>query len=138
MGEVVPSGKNLPEARNATLGQALFTAVIDHLAEQGVEQIPRSLIATSVKHGSQALKDGVDPEMVLIGCVLAIQKGTPQYTSHIIGDCVLTRAGKKMSRTEYEEMLGMINRGAQPAVQRFRETTEAIKNRKQIEKGGEK
>lgn len=138
LGDVVPIGGGAPEKSNVSAGQALFAAIVDELAAQGVEQIPRRLISTAAKHGSEALKDGVEPEMVLIGCVMAIQKGTPQYASHIIGDCVLTKAGKKMSQTQYNDMLNMVSRSQNPAVQRFRQVTEEIRQReeqKKLERG---
>jgi hypothetical protein len=134
MGDVVPIGGGKPEKPNVSPGQALFAAVTDQLTDMGVGQLPRNVIAIAVKQGRDALDDGVEPEMVLIGCVMAIQKSTPQYTSHVIMDCVLAKAGKKMSPTQYNETLNTVSRSQNPAVQRFRQVTEEIRQREEQKK----
>lgn len=132
MGEVVQFDGGIPEKPNVAVGQALFAAIMDQLEAMGVGMIPRRLISIASSQGRDALDDGVDPEMVLVGCVMAIQKGTPQYTTHIIGDCVLTKAGAKLSNTQYNDALNSVSRAQQPAVQRFRAVAEAIEKRKQL------
>jgi DNA-binding Lrp family transcriptional regulator len=134
VGDVVPTSGVPPERPNVAVGQALFAAVIDQLTAMGVEQVPRRPLTVAVKQGKEALEDGVDPEIVLIGCVMAIQKGTPQYTSHVILDCVLAKAGKKMSPTQYSETLNSVSRSQNPAVQRFRQVTEEIRQREEQKK----
>jgi hypothetical protein len=133
MGEVVPIG-GTPEKPNATVGQALFAAIMDELQEQGIEAIPRSLVATAAKHGTAALNDGVQPEIVLAGCLTALAQGKPQYTTHIIGDICFAKAGALMTPTEYRQLLSLENRKNNAAVASVREAI-AGHQRKAIEKG---
>lgn len=136
MGGVVPIGGGELAKPNVSVGQALFAAVIDQLTAMGVDQVPRRPVTIAVKQGKEAIEDGVEPEIVLVGCVLAIQKGTPQYTTHVILDCVLAKAGKKISSTQYQDSLNSVSRSQNPAVQRFRQVTEEIRAREEKKKIG--
>lgn len=133
MGEVAPFGDRRPDIPNATVGQALFAAIVDELRAEGIGALPPRVIATAAKQGKDALAAGVEPEMVLVGCMFAISQGKARYTAEIISDCVLAKAGKRVSTTEYRSQLDMISRSNQPAVQRFREVTTRISEQKGIE-----
>lgn len=135
MGEVVQFDGGLPDKPNATVGQALFAAVMDELAEQGIAAIPRSLVATSVRHGTAALNDGVQPEIVLAGCLTALAQGKPQFTAHIIGDICFAKAGALMTPAEYRQLLSLENRRNNQAVNSVKAAV-ADQKLKQLEKGG--
>lgn len=134
MGEVVQLDGGLPDKPNATVGQALFTAIVDELEAMGVGILPRTLIATAAGHGRRALDDGIQPEIVLAGCLAALRQGKPQFASHIIGDICLAKAGAAMTPAEYRHHLSLENRQNNPAVSAVREAMEA-QQRKAIEKG---
>lgn len=134
MGEVVEFSGGLPDKPNATVGQALFTAIIDELSEQGIGAIPRSLVSTAVRHGKAALEDGVQPEIVLVGCLTALRQGKPHYTAHIIGDLCLAKAGALMTPAEYRHFLSLENRKNNDAVASVREAMLGHQ-RKALEKG---
>lgn len=135
MGEVVPIGAS-PEKPNATVGQALFSAVMDELTAQGVEAIPRTLVATSVRHGTAALNDGVQPEIVLAGCLTALAQGKPQFTAHIIGDICFAKAGMAMTPAEYRQLLALENRRNNEAVNSVR-TAVAQQQQKALGEGSD-
>jgi len=103
MGEVVPIS-GTPERKPPTAGQALFTAIVDTLDAEGV-RLPRTLIATAAKQGAAALEDGIDPETVLAGCLLALRQGKCRYTTHIIGDVVLARSGLYVTTHEARSII---------------------------------
>ncbi len=126
MGELVRFDGGLPHKPNATVGQALFAAIIDELQEMGVGMIPRALVATAAKHGRAAVDDGVQPEIVLAGCLTALAQGKPQFTAHIIGDICFARAGAAMTPKDYRIFLQLESRNNNDAVARVRE---AIENR---------
>lgn len=125
MGELVQFDGGLPNKPNATVGQALFAAIVDELETMEVGIIPRSLIATAAKHGRAALDDGVQPEIVLVGCIVALQQGKPQFTAHIIGDICFAKAGATMTPQEYRHYLSLESRQNNPAVSAVREAMEA-------------
>lgn len=99
MGEIVPIG-----GKRLTPGQDLFAAIVDSLAADELA-LPRSTIAVAVKHGVAALRDGVDPQSVLAGCLAALLQNKGRYAADYITDMALLRAGKHMSREEYNERL---------------------------------
>lgn len=134
MGEVVRFDGGLPDKPNATVGQALFTAIVDELDAMGVGILPRALIAIAASHGRRALDDGVQPEIVLAGCLAALRQGKPQFAAHIIGDLCLARAGALMTPAEYRHYLHLESRQNNPAVSAVREAMEAHQ-RTAIEKG---
>lgn len=105
MGGVVQFDGGLPDKPNATVGQALFAAVVDELRDEGVPAFPPRLIATAVKQGKESLYAGVDPDLVLAGCITALCQGKSRYTADIIGDLCLARAGKVMSDSQYRQLL---------------------------------
>ena len=134
MGEVVRFDGGLPDKPNATVGQALFAAIIDELDAMGVGILPRTLVATAAGHGRRALEDGVQPEIVLAGCLAALRQGKPQFASHIIGDLCLAKAGAVMTGAEYRHYLSLESRRNNDAVTTVREAMEAHKaKRKEIE-----
>jgi hypothetical protein len=119
-------GPGKPAVRSGpTPGQALFAAIMDQLATLDVI-LPRKLIAKAAFHGAAALEDGVEPEVVLVGCILSIRRGAPQYATEIIGDFACAKAGARISRQEYEEDLDRLSRSQNPAVKRFREVTDKL------------
>lgn len=134
MGEVVQFDGGLPEKPNATVGQALFAAIIDELEQMGVGIIPRSLISKAVKHGKDALEDGVQPEIVLAGCLTALRQGKPQFAAHIIGDICFAQAGAMMTPVEYRHYLSLESRKNNAAVASVRKAMEDHA-RPAIEKG---
>jgi hypothetical protein len=134
MGEVVAIDGGAPEKPNVAVGQALFAAVVDELEAMGVGIIPRSLIAKAVAHGKAALEDGVQPEIVLVGCLTALRQGKPQYAAHIIGDLCFAKAGALMTPSEYRHYLSLESRSNNDAVLSVREAMSGHK-RKEIEKG---
>jgi hypothetical protein len=108
-----------------TPGQALFAAIIDQLATLGV-RIPRSHIAKAAVHGAQALEEGVEPEVVLVGCLLSLRKGTPEYATAIISDFAFAKVGARISKHQYEEDLDRLSRSQNPAVKRFRAAADKL------------
>jgi len=119
MGDVVPISGDLPEKKVAP-GQALFAAIMDELAATGTTLTRRS-ISRSVKDGKTALADGLDPETVLTGCLLALRRGQPHLTEALINDVSLAKSGARLSRSEYETAIQVISRSNRPGVQRLRE-----------------
>lgn len=107
MGEVVPIG-GVP-AR--TPGQDLFGAVMDSLDASGI-RLPRATIAVAVRHGAAALKDGVDPQAVLAGCLAALLQNKGRYAADFITDMALLKAGRHMSRDEYAAEIARQKRGS--------------------------
>lgn len=125
MGEVVQFDSGLPDKPNATPGQALFTAVVDSFSSDGV-RIPRSQIAIAVKHGAAALKDEIDPRIVLAGCVTSLRRGRPELASRIILDISLAAAGQLMNTHEYNRELKRISTESNPVQKRFADAMRAI------------
>jgi len=136
MGEVVAFDGGTPDRPNATIGQALFTAIVDELRAAGLPALPPRLIATAAKQGRVAIEAGVEPEVVLVGCIMAIRQGKSRYTTDIIGDVALMRAGLLLTPQEYRHHLQIESRKNNPAVASVREAMEAHR-RKEIEKGDE-
>lgn len=130
MGEVVPTGGH-PDRPNATIGQALFTAIVDELEAAGIPA-SRGLVATAVRHGKSLLEDGFQPEIVLAGCVTAIRRGKPQWTAYITQDIALAQAGAFLTTQDYNRLLLMENRRNNPAAISVREAVEAARSRKQL------
>ena len=118
---------------NATPGQALFAAVVDELAVAGVT-LPRSVISTAVSHGKTALADGVEPEVVLLGCLAALRQGKGRYAHEIIADMALAKAGRQMTPQEYRHFLVLENRKNNPDTAAVRNAMDSF-NRKQITGG---
>jgi hypothetical protein len=125
MGDVVPIDSSPPEKTNAAAGQALFAAIIDQFSADGLA-IPRSQIAIAAKHGSAALKDGVDPKIVLAGCVTSIRRARPELASKIIMDISLAAAGQLMNIHEYNRELQRIGSESDPVQKRFGDAMRAI------------
>ena len=134
MGEVVAFDGGLPDKPNATVGQALFAAVVDELRAVGIPALPPRLVATAVKQGKESLYAGVAPELVLAGCITALRAGKSRYTADIIGDLCLAKAGEKMSDSQYRQLLEIENNRNNEAQTRVREAL-AAHNRPSIEKG---
>lgn len=103
MGEVVPlhDDGHVPAL---TPGQQLFAAIVDELDALGM-RMPRSAIAVAARHGRMALDDGVDPDCVLIGCIVALRQGKGRFTHDYIAEVVAVKSGNHLSRREYEQLL---------------------------------
>jgi len=137
MGEVVPiTDDGLPVESNATPGQALFAAIMDELAATGTT-LTRRAISRSVKDGKAALADGVDPETVLTGCLLALKRGQPHLTDALINDVSLAKTGERLSRSEYELVIQVISRSNRPGVQRLREAAAKYDSQRTLARGGD-
>lgn len=134
MGEVVPIGGSLESP--ASVGQALFAAIVDELAAGGVT-VPRRLIATATKQGREALNDGVAPDIVLAGCLAALRSGKPQYTTHLIGDLAFAKAGQYLTPADYRKKMSETNLDSNPALLRITETIDRINAEKLTRKGGD-
>lgn len=87
-----------------TPGQQLFAAIVDELQALGM-RLPRGAIAIAARHGKMALEDGVDPDCVLIGCIVALRQGKGRFAQDYIAEVVVVKAGKHLSRREYEQLL---------------------------------
>ncbi len=103
MGEVVPIG-GTPEKKPPTAGQALFAAIVDEFEAVGV-RLPRAVVAVAAKKGSEALADGVSPEVVLAGCVAAIRQGKQRYTTEIISDIAVSNMGMYQTPQQHRNEL---------------------------------
>lgn len=57
------------------------------------------------RHAKDLLNSGFDYQTVVVACVMACKRGTPQHTTFIAQDLVMARAGQKMSRREYERAI---------------------------------
>lgn len=125
MGEVVSIGAQPPEKSNAAAGQVLFAAIIDQFSADGVK-IPRVQIAIAVKHGAAALRDEIDPRIVLAGCVTSLRRGRPELASRIILDISLAAAGQLMNIHEYNRELKRISTESNPVQKRFADAMRAI------------
>jgi len=125
MGEVVRFDSGLPSKPNATPGQALFAAIMDTFAADGIT-LPRSQIVLAAKHGAAALKDQIDPRIVLAGCVTSLRRGRPELASKIILDITLAAAGQLMNTHEYNRELKRIATESNPAQMRFADAMRAI------------
>lgn len=136
MGDIVPLFDSDAVEKRVTPGQALYAAVVDELSADGL-RMTSSIIARVVKTGKAALADGVEPEMVLTGCLLALKRGAPHLADSIINDVVLAKAGAKLSRTEYESMMQTISRSNRPGVQRFREAAAKFDGQTQLGGGND-
>lgn len=134
MGELVQFDGGLPEKPNATVGQALYAAIVDELAALGTALPPR-LIATAAKQGKEALQGGVQAEIVLAGCITALCQGKARYTADIIGDLCLASVGAHMTPQEYRHFLSMKSRANNDAVSNVRAVAEGLRERKQLEEG---
>jgi len=136
MGEVVPIS-GTPERKPPTAGQALFTAIVDTLNGDGI-RLPRSIIAIAAKQGAEALEDGIEPDVVLSGCLLALQQGKSRYTAHIIADIALHKAGAFKNREDYRRALAQYKQDNDPVMQQMlnimREQRDAAK-RPQLGRG---
>lgn len=115
MGDLVPaegkppassSNKEIVPASSAEIGQALFAAIEDQGAALGVRW-PRTQIAITVRNAKPSLKDGIDPNLVLASCLIALRRGEPHVVGKIILDAVNSNAGIRMTRTEYERILAL-------------------------------
>lgn len=135
VGEVVPIALPLfendtPARRNTAPAQALWAAIVDGLPVA----LPRSVIAVAVKHGGAALYDGVDPAVVLAGCLAALRQGKQRYTSEIIADIALAVAGERMSSHQYRRELDNVQAKSNPVLQRISEIMEQIQADKEARK----
>ena len=135
VGEVVPIALPLfendtPAQRNTAPGQALYAAIMDGLPVA----LPRSVITVAVKHGSAALYDGVDPAVVLAGCLAAIRQGKQRYTSEIIADIALAVAGERMNTHQYRRELDNVQAASNPVLQRISEIMGQIQTDKETGK----
>jgi hypothetical protein len=132
VGEVLPLFEDeTPIRTNVTPGQALFVAIMHELNEV---TLPRSVIAVAVKHGSAALDDGVDPAVVLAGCMAAIHQGKQRYTSEIIADIALAVAGRRMNAHQYRRELDNVQAKSNPVLQRISEVMSQIQVDKEARK----
>lgn len=104
MGEddLVPTNSESPVKPSATVGQELFAKVMDELDALGVT-IPRAAIAVAVKHGKQALEDGVDPECVVVGCLMALRQGKGRFATDYIAEVAVIKSGHHISPREWRE-----------------------------------
>ena len=110
-------------------GQQLFAAIIDELQALGVV-IPRSAIAVAAKHGKAALEDGVDPEAVLVGCVTALRQGKGRFATDYIAEVAVVKAGKHLSRRQYEQMLEAHKTSTSPAASAERDLLSRVLGKK--------
>lgn len=110
MGDLVPIGEGRsaqptpPEGHPTLNGQTLFGAIVDEFAAAGVT-LPRTTIAVAARHGASALKDGVEPEIVLAGCLVALRQGKGRYTQDYIAELAVVKAGQHLSTLEYQRQL---------------------------------
>lgn len=104
MGELIPLFDMPAAPKEEAAGQVLFALVIEQLDAVDVT-LPRSVVAVAVRHGVAALADGVEPEVVLAGCIVALRQNKARYCHEIIADIVLAKAGQRIERHEYENEL---------------------------------
>ncbi len=128
MGEVVPISDTA--IRKTTPGQALYAAIHDTFAADGVTLPPRA-VATAAKQGRDALEAGVDPNLVLEGCVAALRQGKQRFTSEIISDVVLAVAGLRMTPREYGQKLDAYKNDHDPSVTAQRSLLERARDWRQ-------
>lgn len=57
------------------------------------------------KQAEDLLKSGFDYEVVVLACVMAVRRAEPQNAHFIASDLVLTRAGQRITRKDYERAL---------------------------------
>jgi hypothetical protein len=67
--------------------------------------IPRAHIAILGKHAKALLEDGFEWETVVVAAAIALRRGQPQFLQYIASDVVMAKAGERMSRRQYEQML---------------------------------
>ena len=96
-------------------GQQLFAAIVDALEVR----LPPSLIAVAVRNGKPSLDAGVEPRIVLLGCLISVRRGHPELAARIIGDIVLAEAGQLVSGYEYRRELNALQAASNPAMQRI-------------------
>ena len=121
MGDVVPiAGDSQVAIPRFTKGQELFAAIVEELQALGM-MLPRRAIAVAVTHGKEALVDGVDPDCVLIGCLVALRQGKGRFATDYISEVVAVKSGNHLSRKEYEQLLSSYKKNSSPAVAAERE-----------------
>ena len=78
--------------------------VVDIFAEQNIPMSGRfrGMIG---RHAKDLLDSGFDFSTVVVASVMACKRGEPQNTTFIAQDLVMTRAGQKMTRREYERAI---------------------------------
>lgn len=104
MGEVVPVSQEHPERKGPTPGQALFAAIVDEFAAKGAT-LPRSAVAVAAKHGAAALDDGVEPDVVLAGCLAALRAGKGRFAQDFIAEMAVVKADLHLSDREYRAQI---------------------------------
>lgn len=135
MGEITPAESGTVARPNATPGQALFTAIVDELTNLGVT-VPRASIAVSAKHGAAALKDGVTPDVVLAGCLMALRQGKGRFTADYISEVAMVKAGQHLSPKEYAEQIERYKRESDPQAAAARALLEqALAKTKKVPRG---
>lgn len=129
MGEEVDFNAGTPGRPNATPSQALFNAILESFKAEGMP-IPRAQVAIAVRQGAPSLTDGVEPQIVLSGCVTALRRGKPELASKIILDISLAISGLAMNTHEYNRELARITSANDPVQQRFKAAMAEINARR--------
>ncbi len=98
-----------------TQGQNLFAAIFDQLTAAGAT-LPRTAIAVAAKHGNAALTDGVDPDVVLAGCIEALRCGKGRFAHDYIAEMAVVKAGLHTSAKEHEKKIEAYKNDQNPSV----------------------
>jgi hypothetical protein len=118
MGEVVAIDGGVPEKKPPTAGQALFAAIVDEFDRFGA-RLPRAVVAVAAKKGAEALADGVEPRIVLAGCIAAIQQGKQRFTTEIIADIAVADIGMYRTATQHRGELVQHSQSNDSTMQRM-------------------
>ena len=82
----------------------VLAVVVEKFREVGVPLASRhkGIIGKQTK---ELLSDGFDAETLVLACVTALRRGEPQNLHFIANDLVMARAGKRLTRLQYEKAL---------------------------------
>ena len=97
-----PESALSPERQKSA--QDVIGTVCDTFAAEGIPILPRHKGIIG-KQAKECLEAGFEFETVVIAAATALRRGQPQNLHFIANDLVMARAGKRMTRGEYERAL---------------------------------